>query len=56
MIRFINRIASRWLGLTVAGRLPVVHTAEELDALIAARHARGNAARKGWQTRRGTAA
>lgn len=40
------------LKTTVAGRLPVVHTHEELDQLIASRHAKGDAARKGWQTRR----
>lgn len=37
---------------TVTGRLPIVRTHDELDVLIAARHAKGDAARKGWQTRR----
>lgn len=53
--RYLTSIACKWLGLaqvTVAGRLPVVRTADELEALIARRHARGNGARKGWQTRR----
>lgn len=38
--------------LTVAGRLPVVSNQADLDALLAARRARGDASRKGWQTRR----
>lgn len=51
----IRRFILRLLGfpqLTVAGRLPVVHTHEELNALIADRHAKGEAARRGWQTRK----
>lgn len=51
----IRRFILRLLGLeplTVAGRLPVVHTHEELNALIADRHAKGDAARRGWQSRR----
>ena len=52
MMRFIRRLLG-YPALTVAGRLPVVRNHDELDALIAKRHAKGNAARKGWQTRRG---
>lgn len=51
----IRRFLLRLFGaptLTVAGRLPVVRTPDELEALIARRHARGEGARKGWQTRR----
>lgn len=51
----IRRFILRLLGLpqlTAAGRLPVVHTHEELNALIADRHAKGDAARRGWRTRR----
>lgn len=51
----IRRFIFRLLGLphlTVAGRLPVVRTHEELNALIADRHAKGDAARRGWKTRR----
>lgn len=51
----IRRFILRLFGapnLTVAGRLPVVRTADELDALIARRHRKGDAARKGWSTRR----
>lgn len=53
MIRaLLTRWASRYLSLTVAGRLPVVSNADELDRLIAERHRNGDAARKGWQSRR----
>lgn len=51
----IRRFILRLFGapaLTIAGRLPVVRTPDELEALIARRHARGNGARKGWRTRR----
>lgn len=52
MIAALRRLFHRAPRLTVAGRLPVVSTHEELDALIAARHAKGDASRKGWATRR----
>lgn len=51
----IRRYLLKLLGypnLTIAGRLPVVRTADELDRLIADRHRKGDAARKGWLTRR----
>lgn len=51
----IRNFILRLLGaptLTVAGRLPVVSTPDELEALIARRHAKGEGARKGWRTRR----
>lgn len=51
----IRRFIRRLLGiptLTVAGRLPVVRTPDELEALIALRHSKGDAARRGWSTRR----
>lgn len=51
----IRRFILRLLGapqLTVAGRLPVVRNSDELDTLIARRHAKGEGARRGWQTRR----
>lgn len=40
------------MKLTVAGRRPVVTNADELEELISRRHAKGDAARKGWRTRR----
>lgn len=51
----IRRFILRLLGapqLTVAGRRPVVTNADELEDLISRRHAKGDAARKGWQSRR----
>ena len=51
----IRRLILRLLGapqLTVAGRRPVVTNADELEELISRRHAKGDAARKGWQSRR----
>lgn len=51
----IRRFILKLLGaptLTVAGRLPVVSTPDELDTLIARRHAKGEGARRGWATRR----
>lgn len=37
---------------TITGRPATVRTPDELDALIAQRHSKGDAARRGWSTRR----
>lgn len=37
---------------TVTGKPAAIRSAADLDALIARRHAKGNASRKGWETRR----
>lgn len=37
---------------TITGRPATVRNHDELQSLIAQRHAKGDAARRGWQTRR----